>query len=91
METEKKNKTDSRKFIVWLSWLIISVTVLVLGIIAVVITSTRGEGVVELIEKVLEWFFAVSMMYLGMNVGQKLGYAFADSLLYNKEKEENNE
>ena len=34
----------------------------------------------SLLEKVLEWFFILSMMYLGVNVGQKGALAFADAL-----------
>ena len=75
---KETKKTDSRKFVVWLTWLII----LVIAWCAVVMIVTKQivESLVSLAEKTLAWFFAVSMMYLGVNVGQKVGFAFADAL-----------
>ena len=69
--TETSKKTDSRKFIVWLVWLIIA---LAIGVYAFIAKDTA------LLEKVLGWFFTLSMMYLGVNVGQKGALAFADAL-----------
>ena len=69
--TETSKKTDSRKFIVWLVWLIIALAISVYTFIA---KDTA------LLEKVLGWFFTLSMMYLGVNVGQKGALAFADAL-----------
>lgn len=69
--TETSKKTDSRKFIVWLVWLLIALAVSVYTFIA---KDTA------LLEKVLGWFFTLSMMYLGVNVGQKGALAFADAL-----------
>ena len=69
--TELSKKTDSRKFIVWLIWLIITLAISVYTFIAKDAT---------LLEKVLGWFFTLSMMYLGVNVGQKGALAFADAL-----------
>ena len=66
-----QKKTDSRKFIIWLIWLLIVLAVSVYTFIAK--DST-------LLEKVLGWFFTLSMMYLGVNVGQKGALAFADAL-----------
>ena len=68
---ETSKKTDSRKFIVWLVWLLIALAISVYTFIA---KDTA------LLEKVLGWFFTLSMMYLGVNVGQKGALAFADAL-----------
>lgn len=69
--TETSKKTDSRKFIVWLVWLIIA---LAIGVYTFIAKDSA------LLEKVLGWFFTLSMMYLGVNVGQKGALAFADAL-----------
>lgn len=69
--TETSKKLDSRKFIVWLVWLLIALAISVY-------TFTTKDSV--LLEKVLSWFFTLSMMYLGVNVGQKGALAFADAL-----------
>ena len=69
--TETLKKTDSRKFIVWLVWLLIA---LAIGIYTFIAKDST------LLEKVLGWFFTLSMMYLGVNVGQKGALAFADAL-----------
>ena len=69
--TETSKKTDSRKFVVWLVWLLIA---LAIGVYTFIAKDTA------LLEKVLGWFFTLSMMYLGVNVGQKGALAFADAL-----------
>ena len=63
-----------------MTWLVI--TVLVIAWCAVVMIATKQivDSLVSLAEKTLAWFFAISMMYLGVNVGQKMGFAFADAL-----------
>ena len=66
-----QKKTDSRKFIVWLIWLLITLAISVYTFIS------KDSA---LLEKVLGWFFTLSMMYLGVNVGQKGALAFADAL-----------
>ena len=81
--TETGKKTDSRKFVVWLVWLLIA---LAIGTYTFIAKDTT------LLEKVLGWFFTLSMMYLGVNVGQKGALAFADALknkYSNKEETEN--
>lgn len=81
--TETSKKTDSRKFVVWLVWLLIA---LAIGVYTFIAKDTA------LLEKVLGWFFTLSMMYLGVNVGQKGALAFADALknkCSNKEETEN--
>lgn len=87
MEEKETKKTDSRKFVVWLTWLVI--TVLVIAWCAVVMIATKQivDSLVSLAEKTLAWFFAISMMYLGVNVGQKVGLAFAEKILKQEDKD----
>ena len=87
MEEKETKKTDSRKFVVWLTWLVI--TVLVIAWCAVVMIATKQivDSLVSLAEKTLAWFFAISMMYLGVNVGQKVGLAFAERILKQEDKD----
>lgn len=83
METEVvTKKTDSRKFLVWLVWLILC---LAIGVYTFIVKDE------SLLSKVLEYFFALSMMYLGVNVGQKGVLAIADALKnkHSTEEEEN--
>lgn len=87
MSEEKGKKTDSRKFIVWIVWLIITILVIAWCALVMIITKQIQEQLVGLVEKALSYFFAISMMYLGVNVGQKVGLAFADKLM---PKEESN-
>ncbi len=82
-----EKKTDSRKFVVWLIWLIITILVIAWCALVMIITKQIQDQLIGLIEKALAYFFAVSMMYLGVNVGQKVGLAFAEKLL-NKEEED---
>lgn len=89
MDEKDTKKTDSRKFVVWLTWLIISLLVIVWCGIVMIITKQLAENLITLIEKVLAWFFAISMMYLGVNVGQKVGLAFAEKFM--KEEIEDDE
>lgn len=63
-EEKKTSKIQSRKFIVWLTWLIITLGVIVLSFI-------RANSSDDLILEVLKYFFGVSMLYLGVNVAQK--------------------
>ena len=79
--TESTKKTDSRKFLVWLIWLLICIAI---GIYTFIVKNE------DLLTKTLEYFFALSMMYLGVNVGQKGMIAFADALKhkYSIEEEE---
>lgn len=86
-DEEKAKKTDSRKFVVWIVWLVIAVLVIVFCAVAMIVTKQFADNLVGLIEKSLSWFFAISMMYLGVNVGQKVGLAFADKLTKQAEEE----
>ena len=71
------DKLTSRKFIVWIVWLIITI-----GVVVVSVIRNTGD---DLISTVIQDFFYVSMLYLGMNVTQKGAFAIADAL---KGKEE---
>lgn len=82
VETTPTKKTDSRKFLVWLIWLLICIAI---GIYTFIV---KNEA---LLTKVLEYFFALSMMYLGVNVGQKGVLAIADALKNKYSMEEENE
>lgn len=81
IETEEsKKKTDSRKFIVWLVWSLITAIALAIGIITMIITKSFPETVVDLIKLVLKYFFLISSIYLGVNFGQKVGFAISDAI-----------
>lgn len=87
MEEKETKKTDSRKFVVWLTWLVITVLVIAWCAIVMIATKQIVDSLVSLAEKTLAWFFAISMMYLGVNVGQKVGLAFAEKLLKQEDKD----
>ena len=55
-------KTDSRKFVVWLVWLIITILVIAWCALVMIITKQIQDQLIGLIEKSLAYFFAVSMM-----------------------------
>jgi len=72
-ENEKELKPTSRKFIVWIVWGIVT-----LGIIAIALIKQTVSD--SLIEKVLGYYFGISMMYLGVNVGQKAAISISDAI-----------
>lgn len=84
---KESNKKDSRKFFVWVTWLIVTLAIIILSSVVMIITKETPFELVSLAEKVIGFFFAVSMMYLGVNVGQKMGFAFADALTAKYESE----
>lgn len=79
-KTASKNKKDSRKFFVCIVWIVITLLIIAWCTVVMIITKQIADSLVGLIEKALTYLFAVSMMYLGVNVGQKMGFAFADAL-----------
>lgn len=85
-EKDTEAKHTSRKFLVWVVWLVLTIGVVIFCAVAMVVSSGLSESLSVLIEKALGWFFAISMMYLGVNVGQKAALALSDAL--GKEKEE---
>ena len=87
MSEQTDTKMKSRKFAVWLVWLVLTIFVIVFSVVVMVVSQTMPETLTGLIEKVLGWFFAVSMMYLGMNAGQKVGFALSDAISAKAESE----
>ena len=84
-------KLKSRKFVVWIVWLVLTVLVLLFCTVVMIITHSITTELTNLIEKVLDWFFAVSMMYLGVNAGQKAAYAIGDAISSHSKTEEETE
>jgi len=80
--TENKNKMTSRKFLVWITWLI-----LMIGIIVLSFVRNTGD---DLISSALQDFFFVSITYLGVNGVQKVGFAVSDALSSGTAKEDDN-
>ncbi len=66
-----QKKTDSRKFIVWIVWLLIAIAI---GVYTFITKEAK------LLENTLDHLFVISMMYLGVNVGQKGVLAIADAI-----------
>lgn len=75
---QQTNKLSSRKFIVWLVWLLIT-----LGIVIVSLIRNTGDN---LLSDVIQDFFYISMLYLGMNVTQK-GVASISEAIKSKDDE----
>ena len=82
-------KLKSRKFLVWVVWFVLTVAVFCLCVIAMFVTKSMSETMTALMDKVLGWFFAVSMMYLGVNVGQKAALAISEALAEKVEESAN--
>lgn len=87
MSEQNDSKMTSRKFVVWLVWLVLTIFVTVFSVVVMVVSQTMPDTLTGLIEKVLGWFFAVSMMYLGMNAGQKAAFALSDAISTKTEEE----
>lgn len=85
-EQKDDTKLKSRKFAVWIVWLVLTIAVIIFSVAGIFVSKTMADSLTGLIEKVLGWFFAVSMMYLGVNVGQKAALAFSE-VLQKKEEE----
>jgi uncharacterized protein YacL len=85
-EEEKKDKLKSRKFIVWITWLVITVCVIISCLAVIFLTKDLSQNMSSLLEKILTFFFSVSMMYLGVNAGQKIGFALSDAISTKKEE-----
>lgn len=87
---EKDGKLQSRKFVVWIVWLVLAVLIIVSSTVVMVMLHEVNDILLTTTEKVLSWFFYVSMMYLGMNVGQKAVFALSDVFKPKDEKQEEN-
>lgn len=81
------DKLQSRKFTVWLVWLIIAVLVLAVFGISVIVTKNANEKLIDLFSNTLQNFFVISAIYLGVNVLQKGAFAIADVFTAKKEEE----
>lgn len=84
-------KLKSRKFAVWIVWLILTILVILFCTVVMIVTHSITQELTSLIEKVLGWFFAISMMYLGVNAGQKAAFAIGDAISGKTEAEEKTE
>lgn len=84
-------KLKSRKFAVWVVWAILTILVILFCTAVMIITHNITSELTSLIEKVLGWFFAISMMYLGVNAGQKAAFAIGDAISGKKGSEEKSE
>lgn len=90
VEEKKDNKLSSRKFIVWVTWLIITIITLIIVTVAMCITKETNSAMVSIIENVLTYLFFISLTYLGVNFGQKIGLAYCDKKIKIDTKEEEN-
>lgn len=61
--TETTKKIQSRKFIVWLVWLVLCAAFVILNFVK--------DGFAELTKESMQDFFFISITYLGMNVASK--------------------
>ena len=84
-ETKENTKLTSRKFIVWLTWIIISFVTLIVCVVMMIVNHSLPDSLIELVKDVLKYLFSISMMYLGVNVGQKIGFAVSNAISENKE------
>lgn len=82
---EERSKFQSRKFVVWVIWLIISLLIIGFCTVVMIVTKQIIDSMTGLINTTIGYFFAVSMMYLGMNVGQKVGMAVVDTIYSKKD------
>ena len=70
-ETEEKKMT-SRKFLVWIVWVIITIGIIVL--------SFFKKDSDDLVKTGLQDLFFISLTYLGVNGIQKVGFAVSDAI-----------
>jgi len=83
---EKPAKLQSRKFLVWVVWLVLTLIVGVVVLISCIKNVVAVEKTVELFEAVLKDFFYISAFYLGANFGQKAAFAISDALASKNEE-----
>lgn len=77
-DPETKKKLSSRKFLVWVIWMVILVLMVALCVVVSVITKKLDNSFVDFLSSVLNYFFVISIIYLGANVTQKGVYALKD-------------
>ena len=84
----QNSKLQSRKFTVWVAWLVITGLIVAFAPTITIITKTKYDDIISLVKENLNNMFYISMMYLGMNVAQKGAFAIADVIAAKKEAEE---
>lgn len=77
---EKSSKFQSRKFLVWMIWGIITLITAVVVVICCVKKLIEAQTAIELLQAVIQDFFYISLLYLGVNAGQKIGFAVSDAI-----------
>lgn len=77
---EKSSKFQSRKFLVWMIWGIITLITAVVVVICCVKKLIEAQTAIELLQAVIQDFFYISLLYLGVNTGQKIGFAVSDAI-----------
>lgn len=77
---EKSSKFQSRKFLVWVVWGVITFVVAVVVIICCIKNILEAKTAIELLTAVIQDFFYISLLYLGVNAGQKIGFAVSDAI-----------
>lgn len=77
---EKSSKFQSRKFLVWIIWGAITLITAVIVVICCVKKLIEAQTAIELLQAVIQDFFYISLLYLGVNVGQKIGFAVSDAI-----------
>lgn len=83
-----ESKLKSRKFIVWLTWLVLVFVVAAIVLVCCVKNLIEASSAVEMFKAIIQDFFYISMLYLGVNVGQKAAFAFGDKKQPEDEKKE---
>lgn len=73
-----ESKLKSRKFIVWITWLILILVVAAIVLVCCIKNLIEASSAVEIFKAVIQDFFYISMLYLGVNVGQKAAFAFCE-------------
>ena len=79
-EKEKTSKFQSRKFLVWIVWGVITFVVATVVIICCIKNILEAKTAIELLSAVIQDFFYISLLYLGVNAGQKIGFAVSDAI-----------
>lgn len=85
-EEKTKKKTDSRKFVVWITWVVIAVVTLIVGAIVMIASKSFPTEIVDLITLVLGYLFYISLVYLGVNGITKVGFAISDAIACKEDK-----
>lgn len=79
-DKEKAHKFQSRKFLVWIVWGIITFVIATVVIVCCAKNIMEAKTAIELLTAVIQDFFYISLLYLGVNAGQKIGFAVSDAI-----------